>query len=379
LSRNLVAAALLALAPSGALAADAFPPSAPIALMVDLSSGRVLYSREADRRFLPASLTKIMTAYVAFDLIDGGRLDEGKVVRVPAAIAAEWNGKGTSMYLKAGEDVRVGDLLRGIVTASANDACVVLAQAVAGDVPGFTRLMNAKARELGLKGSHFGTPNGWPDGGRTYVSASDLVVLSAALIERHPVLYRRYFGQAAMDWNGVSLRNHNPLYCATAGADGVKTGHTNEAGYNFVGTAERDGRRVLMVIGGSPSEALRRDESRAFIEWAFAAWEGRRLFGKGDIVGKARVQGGASRSVPLAAPRALFVSMPKGTKQHYDLAIRYAGPIAAPLREGQQVGQLVVRMDGAPPVLLPLVAGANVAAANAPQRLWNGLMDLAGL
>jgi D-alanyl-D-alanine carboxypeptidase (penicillin-binding protein 5/6) len=283
------------------------------------------------------------------------------------------------MYLRAGQEVRVSDLLGGIVTASANDASVVLAAAVAGDVAGFTGLMNERARELGLKDSHFGTANGWPDGGRTVVSARDLVVLSTALIERHPELYRRYFGHSAFEWGGAVLRNRNPLYGATAGADGVKTGHTNEAGYNFVGTAERGGRRVLMVLGGASSEASRRDESRAFVEWAFAAWDAKPLFRTGDQVGQVKVQGGASRTVALAAPRALFATMPKGEHPPYQLAIRYAGPLVAPLKKGQPAGSLVVRMEGASPVELPLVVAADVAAANPVQRLRNGLMDLVGL
>lgn len=378
--RSFLLAVVLGLVPMPSAArVPQFPATAPVALMLDMGSGRVLMARGEKRPFLPASTTKIMTAFVAFELIDAGKLDEARVVRVPAKTAAAWSGKGTSMHLRAGEEVTVADLLHGIVTASANDASVVLAEAIAGSVPAFTEQMNSKARELGLLQSRFATPSGWPDGGRTVVSAADLATLSVALIERHPGLYRRYFGHPAMEWRGVTLTNRNPLYGVTTGADGVKTGHTNEAGYNFVGSVERDGRRVVMVLGGLPSEAMRRDEARAFIEWAFAEWETHRLFSSGAAVGSARVQGGTERTLAVMAPRGLFLTLPKGERPVYSLAMRYSGPLSAPLVRGQRVGSLVVRAEGAEPVELPLVAAADVPAGGPLHRLRDGLFGLVGL
>jgi D-alanyl-D-alanine carboxypeptidase (penicillin-binding protein 5/6) len=390
LLRKPVAALLLVLAPTPALAAlPAFDRAgfasperslgAPIALMVDVNSGRTLFSRDARRRFIPASLTKIMTAYVAFELIAEGRLDQRQRFLVRPETFREWSGKGTSMFLQNGTEVAVADLLRGIVTVSANDACVVLAEGASGSVANFTALMNAKARELGMRDSHFNTPNGWPDEGQTYVSAADLATLSTALINRHPDLYARYFGHPEMTWNGITQRNRNPLYGAVAGADGVKTGHTNEAGYDFVGSAVRHGRRVVMVVAGYDRPQDRRDQSRAFVEWAFSAWQGQRLFEPGDQVATAQVQGGEARTVALAAPRSLFVTLPKGARPVYGLAVRYKGPLQAPIAKGQQVGTLVVRMQGEKPVELPLVAGSAVAEGGLGARIWFGLLGLLGL
>lgn len=381
---------MLALAPAPALAAvpafdlTAFESpkrslGAPIALMVDVNSGRTLFSRDARRRFIPASLTKIMTAYVAFELIAEGRLDQRQRFLVRPETFREWSRKGTSMFLQNGTEVTVADLLRGIVTVSANDACVVLAEGASGSVANFTALMNAKARELGMRDSHFNTPNGWPDEGQTYVSAADLATLSTALITRHPDLYARYFGHPEMTWNGITQRNRNPLYGAVEGADGVKTGHTNEAGYGFVGSAVRHGRRVVMVVAGYDRPQDRRDQSRAFVEWAFSAWQGQRLFEAGDKVATAQVQGGEARTVALAAPRPLFVTLPNGAKPVYSLTVRYKGPLQAPIAKGQQVGTLVVTMQGEQPVKLPLVAGSQVAVGGLAARIWFGLLGLLGL
>ena len=383
------AALALALAPIPALAASPLPvapfttPQAsldgPIALMVDAGSGRVLYSRSANRRFVPASITKIMTAFVAFELVDQRRLDLRQQFTVSPEISREWSGKGTSMFLQAGSQVTVQDLLRGIVTVSANDACVVLATGIAGSVPRFTEMMNAKARELGLRNSRFGTPNGWPDEGGTYVSAADLAVLGSALIDRHPDLYGRFFGHSEMTWDGRTQRNHNPLYGFVAGADGIKTGFTNEAGYGFVGSAMRHGRRVTMVVAGYDHGRERDEQARGFMEWAFSAWEQRKLFAAGQEITDVRVQGGDTHSVALAAPRDLFVTLPKGGNADYSLAVRYFGPLRAPISKGQRAGALVVSMPGEQPIELPLVATEAVARGGPFDRLLSGLAGLVGL
>ena len=237
----------------------------PVSLLVDLGSGQVLHERSPDLRFVPASMTKVMTAYVAFELIAQGDLLPEQHFFVSPETAAKWNGKGTSMYLRGGESVSVDMLLHGIATASANDASIVLAEGFAGDVRTWTGLMNAQARRLGMEDSHFNTPNGWPDGGKTYVSAADLVKLARALITRHPALYRRYFGQKRMEWHHVTLQSHDPTVGVVAGADGIKTGYTREAGYNFLGSAERRGRRLVMVIGGFLTFGLDRREQRIVV------------------------------------------------------------------------------------------------------------------
>lgn len=362
-----------------AASTTAMPPlDAPTATMIDVSSGRVLFERDAHRRFIPASLTKIMTSYVAFELVAQGKLSLDRKLPVRHDTFKQWRGVGSTMFLADGAEVTVADLLRGIVTVSANDACVVLAEGVAGSVPAFTAMMNAEARKLGMRDTHYNTPNGWPDEGQTYVSAADLATLSQALILRHPQLYRRFYGHAKMDWDGIEQENHNPLYGYTAGADGVKTGFTNEAGYGFVGSAVRNGRRIIMVVGGYDTPALRAKQSRDFMEWGFSAWRNRPLYGPGALVGEARVHGGASRAVRLIAPRALAISVPAGQRAGYTLSIRYKGPLRAPIARGQEVATLIAKVPGLPDERLPLIAADAVDSGGPVARMRDGLLSLVG-
>lgn len=352
---------------------------APIALLLDVGSGRTLYARDVHRRFVPASITKIMTSYVAFDLLTKGKLRLDQRIGMRPETFREWHNVGSTMFLPANAQPTVAELIEGIVTVSANDACVVLAEGAVGSVPAFTKLMNEAAADLGMRDSHFNTPNGWMDEGQTYVTAADLATLSGALMTRFPELYRRFYGHAEMTWGGITQPNHNPLYGVVEGADGVKTGFTNEAGYGFVGSAERGGRRLVMVLGGYDRPNLRASQSRAFIEWGFGAWEAQPLFAKGATVGAAVVQGGAAREVPLLAPRGLSVTVPRGAKPRYTLAVRYKGPLKAPIAKGETVASLLVRMPGEPVHVLPLVAGAEVRKGGMLDRLRDGALGVVGL
>lgn len=375
---------MLGLAASGGLATESdvlpVPPAAiapiPVSLLVDQASGQVLHANKPDLRFVPASMTKVMTVHVAFELIAQGKLDPAQMFTVSAETGKAWGGKGSSMNLRSGETISLDNLLQGITTVSANDASVVLAEGAAGSVAGWTALMNAEAARLGMADSKFATPNGWPDGGATYVSARDLVRLGDALITRHPALYRRHFGKRSFTWSNVTQQNHDPVTGLVAGADGIKTGHTNEAGYNFLGSAQRDGRRLLMVIGGAKSEAERMAASRALLEWGFAAWQSRPLFAPGARVGEARVQGGDARHVGLVAPRAIAAIMPRGNGTVTGLRIVYRGPLKAPLAKGTALAELEIRVAGLPPSRVPLVAAQAVGAAGPFDRLRNGFMSL---
>ena len=366
---------LAAAAPSGAMPVI----DAPIALLVDVGSGRVLYARDAHRRFVPASITKIMTSYVAFDLLTKGKLRLDQRIPVRPETFRKWSHVGSTMFIPADAQPTVAELLEGIVTVSGNDACVVLAEGATGSVPAFTRLMNDAAAELGMRDSHFNTPNGWMDEGQTYVSAADLATLSGALMTRFPDLYRQFYGHSQMTWNGITQPNHNPLYGVTEGADGVKTGFTNEAGYGFVGSAERKGRRLVMVLGGYDRPKDRGQQSRDFIEWGFAAWASQPLFAKDAYVGAAQVQGGQERTVPLLAPRSLSVTSPNGRSPKYTLSIRYKGPLKAPIAAGETVASLVVRVPGEPVHVLPLVAGATVPKGGITSRMRDGALRVVGL
>lgn len=371
-------------------AAPTFQTPAAIAYMVDLSSGAVLYAKDADRRIPPASMAKMMTTHVAFDLIQRGELDPEKICVVRPETWRRWHGDaaGSTMFLRAGEQVSVRNLLRGIVIASGNDAAVALAECISGTETAFVALMNRESQELGLRNSNWGNPVGWPDQGVTYTTARDLATLAIATIRDHPRLYREFYPVPTLTW-GVTLGtnrpitqpNRNPLLGRVAGADGLKTGHTEEAGYGFTGSAERDGRRIVMVIAGisDPGGYVRRgEESVRFMEWGFNAWQSRPLLDQGERIGSARVQLGSDDEVGLVAPRSVAVTYPAGLGQNITARIVYRGPVKAPIAQGQHIADLVVRAGDMPPQVTPLVAETAVGEAGFLGRIWNGLMHLFG-
>jgi D-alanyl-D-alanine carboxypeptidase (penicillin-binding protein 5/6) len=378
----LALAPLLALAPAGAAPAPGIPQppdelaAIPVYLAVDAGSRQVLAAREADSPFLPASVTKTMTAWVAFELMAQGKLRPDQRFTVRPETARTWHGRGTGLQLNSGEQVTVDALLRGITTVSANDAAVVLAEGAAGSLGSWTALMNAEARELGMSRSHFATPNGWPDFGATRVTAADLIRLGEALVERHPALYRRYFGHKSLTWNGITQQNHDPTLGVVAGADGIKTGHTAESGYSFLGTAARAGRRVMIVIGGARSEEQRAQAARALLEWGFAAWDTKPLFASGRRIGTALVQGGNARRVGLVAAHDVALTVPHGSRAEPSLMIRYRGPLRAPFAKGAELARLEVRVPGQPTAQVPLLAENSVAKAGPFDRLLNGVAGL---
>lgn len=370
--------------PAMAVASPTFETEAPIAYLVDLSSGAVLVEKDADRQMPPASMAKMMTTEVAFELIDAGKVDLKKQCTVRPETWQKWQNQGSTMFLKPNEQVSVENLLHGIVTLSGNDASVVLAECLGGTEQGFVEQMNKLAKELGLTHSRFGNANGWPDEGKTIVTARDLATLARASIERHPKLYKRFYGQPEFTWGEtisgqpITQPNRNPLFGNVQGADGLKTGHTDEAGYGFTGSAERSGRRLVMVVAGLPSQGARRAESIRLMEWGFNAWESKRLYKQGTVVGEARVQLGSADSVKLVAPRDLAATYPASAFANPKVKIRYQGPIKAPIAKGQEVAELVVTTDGHEAVL-PLVAADAVEEAGFFRSVWLGLKQLLGM
>lgn len=363
--------------PAAASAAAPVLSDVPVLLLVDGGSGQRLYARQEALSFVPASVTKVMTAYTAFELMRAGKLKADQHFTVSDRAFAAWHMQGTSMWLRAGEKVPVDALLRGITTVSANDGAAVLAEGAGGSIAGWASLMNDQARNLGMLDSRFATPNGWPDNGATYVSARDLVTLGQAMVTRHPDQYRRYFGQRTFTWSGVTQTNRDPLTGVVVGADGIKTGHTNEAGYNLLGSAERNGRRLFVVVAGARSEAERARAGRVLLEWGFADWVSRPLFASGAVIGTARVQDGAARNVKVAAQSPVSIAIPKDRQnQSYSLIIRYDGPLIAPIAKGQRIARLEVRGEGIPQSDVPLHAAEAVGRAGPLDRLWNGLMGL---
>jgi len=369
-------ALMIAAVPSHAR--DPLPPApptvddAPIAYLVDATSGQVLFAREEDRRFMPASITKVMTTFLAFEWMEAGRLFPQQVFTMRPDTYAKWHRVGSTMFLSADARVTVDDLLHGVTTVSANDGAVVLAEGAAGSVQDWVAAMNAKARELGMSDTHYGTPNGWMDEGGTFTSARDLALLAQAMITRHPSKYHHFVGAQEFEYNNIRQRNHDPISGIVKGADGIKTGFTNQAGYGFLGSAVRNGHRLIMVVADSPRGNARNRAARSFIEWGFSAFDSVPLFPKDTVVGEARVQDGSSFSVELKGKGALSIAVPHGTRPKYSVSVRYEGPLQAPIRAGEQVADLVVQIEGMPDAHLPLVAGSDVNEANAIQRVLNG-------
>ncbi len=379
--------AIVALAVPSVAAAPQFQGTAPIAYMEDLSSGAVLYSRDADRRMPPASMAKMMTVYVAFDMIKKGELKLDQTFTVRPETWQRWHGPqaGSTMFLSTGESVSVENLLKGIVTLSGNDACVVLAEGISGTEQTFTDRMNQQAQKLGLTNSHFGTSNGWPDNGVTYVTARDLAHLATATIKDFPDLYKRFYSLRSFTWGktlgagaDITQANRDPLLGRVAGADGLKTGHTEEAGYGFTGSAEQNNRRLVMVIAGLTSSSGRAEESVRFMDWGFRAWQAKPVVAQGKQVSTAEVQMGSTSSVGLVAPKQLTVTLPAGAVPQMSAKVVYEGPIRAPIKAGQHIADLVVKSPEMPEQRLPLVAAEDVGEAGFFGRAWAGLTSLFG-
>jgi D-alanyl-D-alanine carboxypeptidase (penicillin-binding protein 5/6) len=383
------AAASLLLASAAPAAAPQFDTPARVAYLIDVSSGATLYAKNADVRMPPASMAKMMTVEVAFELIDKNQLPLNKMCTVRPETWQKWHGPaaGSTMFLSPGEQVSVENLLHGIVTLSGNDASVVLAECIAGTEQAFTDQMNALAKRIGLTNSHFGTANGWPDNGVTYVSARDLATLARSEIENHYALYKKFYSQPSFTWGktmgsgqDITQGNRNPILGVVPGADGLKTGHTDEAGYGFTGSADQNGRRLIEVVAGLDSWNARVLESKRLIEWGFGAWQAKPLFAAGAKVGTAQVQLGSDSEVPLVAPRNLAVTVPAGLSSGAtSLKIRYQGPVAAPIAKGQHIADLVITTGDTPPQVVPLVAGEEVGRAGFFGRIWLGLKSLFGM
>jgi len=383
----LATAASVLFAGSAPAAAPQFDTPAKVAYLYDLSSGAVLYAKNPDVRMPPASMAKMMTTEVAFELIDKGQLSPQKMCTVRPETWQKWHSQGSTMFLSPGEQVSVDNLLKGIVTLSGNDASVVLAECIAGTEQAFTDQMNALAQRIGVKNSHFGTANGWPDNGVTYVTARDLATIARTTIEKHPKLYKEYYSLPNFTWGktlgagkDITQDNRNPILGHVPGADGLKTGHTDEAGYGFTGSAEQNGRRLIEVLAGMASWNERVQQSTNLIQWGFNAWQAKPLFAAGAKVGTAQVQLGSSSTVSLVAPRNLAVTLPAGLSSGaIQTKIRYEGPLAAPIAKGQEVAQLVITTGDTPPQVVPLVAGEDVGKAGFFGRIWLGLKSLFGM
>lgn len=348
--RALFAALVLLAAP-----AQAFDTKASAALVIDMSSGATLLEKNADTPIPPASMSKLMTLNMVFEALREGRLSLDETFRVSEKA---WKMGGSRMFVREGDRIRIEDLIRGVIIQSGNDACVVLAEGLAGSEDAFARRMNERARELGMEGSTFANATGWPHPNHR-MSARDLIFLVQRMVEEFPEYYG-YFAETEFTWDGVTQKNRNPLLYLDIGADGLKTGHTEEAGYGLTGSAIREGRRVAFVISGLGSTKERSVESERLMTWAFREFKTGKIAEAGQIVGEADVWIGERDRVPLTPAEDVVATAPWGGVKDMKTSIRYSGPIAAPIELGQEIAELVIEAPGLPPVSVPLVAAASV-------------------
>jgi D-alanyl-D-alanine carboxypeptidase (penicillin-binding protein 5/6) len=365
------------------LAAPAFAASydslAPFAFMKDMSSGAVLYAHQADEQIPPASMAKMMTVHVAFDLIKQGKLSLDQKFRVRPETWRKWHGPeaGSTMFLSPNEEVSVENLLHGIVTLSGNDACVVLAEGIAGTEQAFVELMNAEAKKLGLNGSIFTNSNGWPDP-KERVTPRDLAKIAESTIAEYPDLYKKFYPVESFTWgttmsgDPISQPNRNPILGRVKGADGLKTGHTEAAGYGFTGSAVQDGRRLVMVVAGLTSERERIQESVRFMEWGFNAFTSKPVLAGGKIAARLPVFLGEKADVGITAAPDARITVPRLIVANVKAEIVYDGPIKAPIAKGQKVAELVVTADDIGEQRIPLVASEAVGEAGLFTRIWAG-------
>lgn len=362
--------------------APPFDTPATVAFMQDMNTGAILYAKNPDQQVPPASLAKMMTVYTVFDMVKRGdvKLDQ-KITFQPEAWK-QWHAQGSTMFLAPGEQVSVSNLLLGIITLSGNDACIAIAEGLSGTEQAFVQRMNENAKKLGLTGSHFGTANGWPDNGVTHVTARDMVKLAEATIRDFPNLYKQFYAKPDFTWgqtmsgNAITQENRDPLLGRVPGADGLKTGHTEESGYSVVGSAQQNGRRIVMMMGGMTSFNQRIQQSVAFMNWGFHAWADKTLAPKGKIVETAEVQGGDTTTVGLVAPQDVAVTIPSGSSPDMQIKVIYQGPIQAPIKAGQHIADIVVTTPDTGAQTMPLVAAKDVGKAGFFRRAWNGLMTL---
>ena len=341
--------------------AYSFDTKARAAYIIDQTSGTVLLSKNADLPLPPASMSKLMTLYMTFEFIKAGRL--GLNEKLPVSKNAA-NYTGSTMFLDPTDRVAVIDLIKGIIVLSGNDACAVIAEALSpdGTEAGFAKLMTQRAKQLGLKNSTFKNSNGWPASGHQ-MSVRDLGLLAERLITDFPEYYPM-FAEQTYEFDGrapANTRNRNPLLGLGIGADGLKTGHTEEAGYGLVGSAKQDDRRIIFVLSGLGSLEDRAQEAETIVNWAFRQFLVKNFGTSGTEVGRATVWNGKSRNVSLLLEGDLNVMLPVLSSSDPSFSIEYVGPIKAPIEKGDRIAELVIKSQDLPETRQALVAGKNVS------------------
>ncbi len=341
--------------------ATALQTNARFALMMDFETGSVLFSKDGDQPMAPASMAKLMTVAIVFEKLKHGdlRLEDTFTVSEKAwRLSVADKKESSKMFVSIGSQIKVEDLLRGIIIQSGNDACAVVAEHFSGSEEAFSELMNAEAKKIGLVDSVFKNASGLPDPAM-HTTAHDLAKLANYIIREFPDYYH-YFGEREFTWNGIKQPNRNLLLGNYPGADGLKTGHTADSGYGMVSSAQQDGRRLILVVNGLGSEVERANESKRLLDLGFREFRTYALLKAGDVVGEAEVWAGAEHSVPLAVKQPVKLLMRRASRAGLKVTLSYLEPVMSPVSKGQELGKLSISAPGVSEVIVPVIAGSAV-------------------
>ncbi|ALG71294.1 D-Ala-D-Ala carboxypeptidase [Azospirillum thiophilum] len=363
--RSVAAAAGIAMMAGATIAAGAADARAATldtiakqAILLDLTSNTVLFEKNADERMAPSSMSKIMTGYMVFEALKSGRLSLDSTLPVSERA---WRMQGSKMFVELHNNIKVDDLIKGMIVQSGNDACIVLAEGLSGSESAFAEQANRRARELGLKASNFANSTGWPDPNH-YMTARDLALLAEHLIKEFPEYYR-YYSIREFKYHGINQGNRNPLLYRGMDVDGMKTGHTDAGGYGLTASGEREGRRLLLVVNGLPSMQARADESARLLEWGFREFASYTLYKGGETIEQIPVWLGERETVPVTVPQNLSVTMARTDRPGMKVSLISNSPVAAPIKKGDTVGKLVISAPGFPGKEVPVVAAQDVPKA----------------
>ncbi len=353
--------------------AMSFETAARNAILMDYDTGEYLFTKNMDESVPPASMSKLMTVYILMSKIKDGsiKLEDTFSVSENAWRKGGAATGGSTMFLSIGDNVSVENLIKGIVIQSGNDACIVVAENVAGSEDDFVDLMNKTAKKLGLKNSHFENATGLPHPDHR-MSMEDLAILSRHIISEFPELYH-YFSQKEFVYNNIKQGNRNPLLYTMKGADGLKTGHTEEAGFCLAASATKGNRRLIEVMSGMNSNRERSEEAERLMSWGFREFNNFKILNKGQIVATAKVWYGKDKTVNLTVAEDVLKTVHRSQQENVKVSAEFDEPVKAPIKAGQEVGSIKIEIDGQTPLNVPLVAAADVAETGMLGKFWSNL------
>lgn len=323
--------------------------------MIDFDTGMVLFEKNPDQKMPTSSMSKVITAYLVFEALKDKKLALSDEFTVSEKA---WRMQGSKMFVDVNKKISVENLLRGVIVQSGNDATIVLAEGIGGTEDEFARALTKKAKELGMNNSNFVNASGWPDPNH-YSTARDLAILGYSLIKNFPEYYS-FYSEKEFSYNGIKQENRNPLLYRDMGADGIKTGHTEDGGYGLIGSGVRDSRRVILVVNGLADDKERAAESARLLEWGLSGFENHKLFGAGEAAGTAAVVMGQSATVDMVSADDIKVTVPKLARNDLKVDIKYNEPLVAPIQKGQEIGVAQIHIPQGATIEIPLLAAQDV-------------------